>query len=137
MFKVQLASAEHEKSGALKTFRAVRDTMPPEIKISSPEEGFATRYAALDLSGTLRDDNIAGCKDATASAISGTQEVSSKPVLCQAGGMFRCQIDLPVGTIDEDPEQGMAITRERKLAVARRSWELLTGKHGLGPEDII
>ena len=41
---------------------------------------------------------------------------------------------LIVGTIDE---QGMAVTRERKLAVARRAWELLTGKYGVPPQDII
>ena len=39
-----------------------------------------------------------------------------------------------VGTIDE---RGQAISREDKLAVARRSYELLTGKYGLNPEDII
>jgi 5-methyltetrahydrofolate--homocysteine methyltransferase len=43
---------------------------------------------------------------------------------------------LVVGTIDEDPQQGMAISRERKLAVAERSYELLTGKYGVEPEDI-
>ncbi|MCS7314001.1 MAG: methionine synthase [Bryobacteraceae bacterium] len=42
-----------------------------------------------------------------------------------------------VGTIDEDPEQAQAFTRERKLAVARRAVSLLTGKYGLPPEDII
>jgi len=42
-----------------------------------------------------------------------------------------------VGCIDEDPEQGMAVTRERKLAVAQRSFDLLTGKYGLPAEDII
>ncbi|WP_442950698.1 methionine synthase [Paenibacillus sp. 32O-W] len=39
-----------------------------------------------------------------------------------------------VGTIDE---RGQAITREDKLAVAKRSYELLTGKYGMKPEDII
>lgn len=39
-----------------------------------------------------------------------------------------------VGLIDE---QGMALTRERKLAVARRSYELLVHKYGLNPSDII
>ena len=39
-----------------------------------------------------------------------------------------------VGTIDEG---GMAIDRERKLAVARRSYELLTEKYKVAPEDII
>lgn len=42
-----------------------------------------------------------------------------------------------VGCIDEDPQQAQAFTRDRKLAIARRSYKLLTGKYGLGPEDII
>ncbi len=42
-----------------------------------------------------------------------------------------------VGTIDEDKAQGMALTRERKLAIARRSCDLLTRKYGLHPEDLI
>jgi 5-methyltetrahydrofolate--homocysteine methyltransferase len=42
-----------------------------------------------------------------------------------------------VGCIDEDPEQGMAVTRSRKLDVAQRSYDLLTTKYGLPPEDII
>ena len=44
---------------------------------------------------------------------------------------------LVVGCIDEDREQGMAVTRERKLAIARRSYDLLVGKYGLRPEDLI
>lgn len=44
---------------------------------------------------------------------------------------------LVVGTIDEDPVQAQAFTRERKLAVAQRSVELLTSKYGIAPEDII
>ena len=43
---------------------------------------------------------------------------------------------LVVGTIDEDPVQGMAVSRERKLAIAERSFELLTEKYGVAPEDI-
>jgi 5-methyltetrahydrofolate--homocysteine methyltransferase len=42
-----------------------------------------------------------------------------------------------VGCIDEDPVQAQAFTRERKLAVAQRSYKLLTEKYGLAPEDII
>jgi len=42
-----------------------------------------------------------------------------------------------VGCIDEDPVQGMAVTRQRKLEIARRSYELLTKKYGLAPEDLI
>jgi 5-methyltetrahydrofolate--homocysteine methyltransferase len=42
-----------------------------------------------------------------------------------------------VGCIDEDKLQAQAFTRERKLAIAQRSYRLLTDKYGLGPEDII
>jgi 5-methyltetrahydrofolate--homocysteine methyltransferase len=42
-----------------------------------------------------------------------------------------------VGCIDEDPEQGMAVTRERKLAVAQRSLDLLVNKYGIRAEEII
>jgi len=40
---------------------------------------------------------------------------------------------LVVGLIDE---RGMAVDLERKLAVARRSYELLTGELGIPPEDL-
>jgi len=43
---------------------------------------------------------------------------------------------LVVGCIDDDPQQGMAITRQRKLEVAERSYELLTKKYGIKEEDI-
>ncbi len=42
-----------------------------------------------------------------------------------------------VGCIDEDPVQAQAFTRERKLEIAKRSYELLTTKYGMAPEDII
>src|SRR6202171_1724541 len=42
-----------------------------------------------------------------------------------------------VGCIDEDKLQAQAFTRERKLAIAQRSYKLLTEKYGLAPEDII
>jgi len=44
---------------------------------------------------------------------------------------------LVIGTIDEDPVQAQAFTRERKLEVAKRSVDLLTNKYGIKPEDII
>ena len=44
---------------------------------------------------------------------------------------------LVVGSIDEDKVQAQAFTRERKLAVAQRSVELLTEKYGIEAEDII
>ncbi|MCP8967117.1 methionine synthase [Ectobacillus ponti] len=39
-----------------------------------------------------------------------------------------------VGTIDE---KGMAVTAERKLEIAKRSYDLLTKKYGIRPSDII
>jgi 5-methyltetrahydrofolate--homocysteine methyltransferase len=42
-----------------------------------------------------------------------------------------------VGCIDEDKQQAQAFTRERKLAIAQRSYKLLTEKYGLAPEEII
>lgn len=44
---------------------------------------------------------------------------------------------LVVGCIDDDPHQAQAITRERKLEIARRSHNLLTEKYGVPAEDII
>jgi 5-methyltetrahydrofolate--homocysteine methyltransferase len=44
---------------------------------------------------------------------------------------------LVVGTIDEDKQQAQAFTRDRKLAIAQRSVDLLTTKYGIAPEDII
>lgn len=43
---------------------------------------------------------------------------------------------LVVGTIDDDPQAGMAISRARKLEVATRSYDLLTKKYGVPPQDI-
>jgi 5-methyltetrahydrofolate--homocysteine methyltransferase len=44
---------------------------------------------------------------------------------------------LVVGSIDEDKVQAQAFTRERKVAIADRSFQLLTEKYGIPPEDII
>src|SRR6266852_2101748 len=44
---------------------------------------------------------------------------------------------LVVGCIDEDKQQAQAFTRERKLAIAQRSYGILTEKYGIPPEDIV
>ncbi len=41
-----------------------------------------------------------------------------------------------VGTIDDDPEQGMGVTVERKLEIARREYQLLTQKYMIPGQDI-
>ena len=43
---------------------------------------------------------------------------------------------LVVWCIDEDKQQAQAITRERKLQIAQRSYGLLTGKYGVAAADI-
>jgi len=53
------------------------------------------------------------------------------PLLRQFGGA------VVVGCIDENKQQGMAVTRERKLAIAERSYRLLTEKYGLAARDLI
>ncbi len=40
-------------------------------------------------------------------------------------------------TIDEDPDEAMAKTADRKLAITRRLHDLLTRKHGIAEEDIL
>jgi 5-methyltetrahydrofolate--homocysteine methyltransferase len=42
-----------------------------------------------------------------------------------------------VGTIDSSPDDAQAFSRERKLEIALRSHELLTGKYGLADHDIV
>ena len=44
---------------------------------------------------------------------------------------------LVVGCIDDDKEQAQAITRQRKLEIARRSYALLAEKYGIPEQDII
>src|SRR5580765_9120065 len=53
------------------------------------------------------------------------------PLLHRYGGA------VVVGCIDEDKQQGMAVTRARKLAIAERSYALLTDKYGLAARDLI
>ena len=42
-----------------------------------------------------------------------------------------------VGCIDEDKEQAQAITRQRKVQIAERSYNILTQNYDINPEDII
>ncbi len=62
-------------------------------------------------------------------------------------GLDRCEKVLPLvkrygsavifGTIDEDKEQAMAVTVEKKLAIAKRAVKYLTEEWGIQPEDVI
>ena len=53
------------------------------------------------------------------------------PLLKKYGGA------VVVGCIDEDPTQGMGVTRKRKVDIAKRSYNLLVHKYGIAPRDLI
>ena len=53
------------------------------------------------------------------------------PLLKKYGGA------VVVGCIDEDPVQGMGVTRKRKVEIAQRSYNLLVHKYGVAPRDLI
>ncbi len=53
------------------------------------------------------------------------------PLLKKYGGA------VVIGCIDEDKQQGMAVTRQRKVEIARRSHDLLVRKYGLSARDLI
>ncbi|HEU5322235.1 MAG TPA: homocysteine S-methyltransferase family protein, partial [Methylomirabilota bacterium] len=53
------------------------------------------------------------------------------PLLRRYGGA------VVVGCIDENKQQGMAVTRERKLAIAERSYRILTEQYGVPARDLI
>lgn len=44
---------------------------------------------------------------------------------------------LVLGTIDEDPEEAMARTADRKLSIAQRMYKLATETHGMDPSDLM
>ncbi len=44
---------------------------------------------------------------------------------------------LVLGCIDEDPEEAMARTADRKIAIARRMYKLATEQHGLAGDDLM
>ena len=54
--------------------------------------------------------------------------------LCELAKLYGAA--LVIGTIDEDPEEAMARTRDRKLEIATRAIERATQTHGLRLEDI-
>src|SRR5260370_16783316 len=64
---------------------------------------------------------------------------------CEEAGVFEGVVGVGgrygeariVMCMDEDKRQGQAVTRQRKLQTAERSYKLLTEKYGVEPEDII
>jgi len=55
-------------------------------------------------------------------------------VLCRLAKRYGAALVL--GTIDEDPQEAMARTADRKIAIAKRMYDLAVNQHGLAPEDL-
>ncbi|MAE65528.1 MAG: methionine synthase [Phycisphaeraceae bacterium] len=56
-------------------------------------------------------------------------------MLCGLARRYAAAIVL--GTIDEDKQQAMARTADRKLEIARRMYDLAVNEHGIAPTDIL
>ncbi|MCC7204895.1 MAG: dihydropteroate synthase, partial [Phycisphaeraceae bacterium] len=54
--------------------------------------------------------------------------------MCELAKRFNAALVL--GTIDEDPDEAMARTEERKIAIAQRMFKLATEKHGMAADDL-
>lgn len=54
--------------------------------------------------------------------------------ICEMAKTFNA--GLVIGTIDEDPEESMARTADRKVEISRRAIERATERHGLAREDL-
>ncbi len=85
----------------------------------------ATLEAGLQLAGGKCIINSANLED-------GEEKFAQ---LCQLAKRYGA--GLVLGTIDEDPQEAMARTRERKLAIAQRMHRLATEEHGLDETDLM
>lgn len=56
-------------------------------------------------------------------------------VICRLAKTYGAAV--VAGTIDDDPKEAMGKTAERKLAIAKRIYDLAVNRHGLHPGDIL
>ncbi len=121
---VCLADPDGDEPAAMDAFldRAVRKVKVPFMIDSTSAEVFERALTWMQGKAILNSINLED----------GEERFARVVPLARAYGAA-----LVVGCIDEDPAQGMAVTRARKLAVAERSYDLLVNKYGVAPEDII
>ncbi len=121
---VCLADPDGDEPSAMDAFldRAVRKVKVPFMIDSTSAEVFERALTWMQGKAILNSVNLED----------GEERFARVVPLARAYGAA-----LVVGCIDEDPAQGMAVTRARKLAVAERSYDLLVNKYGVAPEDII
>ncbi|MEM9295150.1 MAG: dihydropteroate synthase, partial [Planctomycetota bacterium] len=95
--------------------------------------------AALMLDSTQPDTIEAGLKRAGGKCIINSANLEDGEEkfaqMCKLAKTYGA--GLVLGTIDEDPENAMARTRERKLAIAERMRDLAVNKYGLAEEDLM
>jgi len=68
---------------------------------------------------------------------SGNLEDGEAKLAEMCGLARKYQAGLVLGTIDEDPEEAMARTADRKIAIAKRMYDLAVNTHGLKPQDLM
>ncbi|WP_432797227.1 methionine synthase [Poriferisphaera sp. WC338] len=95
--------------------------------------------APLMLDSTQPANIEAGLKCAGGKCIinSGNLEDGEEKFALMCGLAKKYNAGLVLGCIDEDPEEAMARTAERKLEVASRMYELATEKYGLDASDLM
>ena len=121
---VCLADPDGDEAAAMDAFleRAARKVKVPFMIDSTSPAVFERALTWLQGKAILNSVNLED----------GEERLARVAALARAYGAA-----LVVGCIDEDPAQGMAVTRERKLAVAERAHDLLVNKHGVPPEDLL
>jgi len=94
--------------------------------------------APLMLDSTQSDTIEAGLKNAAGKCIinSANLEDGEEKFAQMLRLAKRYGAAIVLGTIDEDPEEAMARTADRKLSIAQRMFELATEKYGIAPQDI-
>ncbi|MFP4224897.1 MAG: methionine synthase [Phycisphaeraceae bacterium] len=93
----------------------------------------------LMLDSTQPDTIEAGLKHAGGKCVinSANLEEGEEKFAQMVGLARRFGAGLVLGTIDEDPDEAMARTADRKLEIAERMHRLATEKYGLAEEDIL
>ncbi len=121
---VCLADPDGDEAGDLERFleRVVRKVKVPLMLDSTDAEVFARGLRWCQGKSILNSVNL---------------EDGEERVERVVGLARRFGAAVVFGCIDEDPVQGMALTRQRKLAIAERAHDLLVQRLGLPPEDIV
>jgi len=118
---VDYAGRDNQADMALIVHRLVRQVNAP-LMLDSTQS--ATIEAGLKNAGGKCIINSANLEDSE----------EKFATLCEIA--IRYGAALVVGCIDEDPEEAMARTADRKESIAARLYDLAVNHHGLAPEDL-